>query len=619
MSTDWYCRIGQETHGPMTAQELQRWAESGKLRAGDLVRKTDLGKWVAAATVKGLTFPAPVGSACPSCGARLAAGAVLCVNCGYDKRTGQQHAAPAASPLPQRSGRTGLIAGSAGAAVLAAAVAVYFLFLRPVPVVPEPPPVAVPDAAAGPGPVAAVANAQSLPAFPRPPAVVHFPPELKLKRMITRGERDVLPTLQRAELDHLPASQIRKFYTRQNTWDPEVASRVGQAWRDALEAATGEQADVDSILLYLNQFDQLWDTDRFQQAASDRCLARLRGLPVLAVPQWQLALGAFRVSEIGKVETAGYLLYLDRLFAGTAFQPAASERLLAHARSIPSVVVREWARGLPGKEVQAAVAILGTGALFDAHDQFNERAAADALAAWQTTNAVAGDKAAPAAAAAPPTAGAQAAPAVVLTLPRSVIQPPYCEQRGIALLPDREGKIISERLGLAKGSERAFTTAQEAWKPVLARLAGAEADTLPRLYFLLTLDPLWAGGNFQADVSQRYFDRAKVLTDDVLETWSAGVNAVLGNERFMTRMRTVGVLVQLDALFPEGRLTRERSEQLLTRFRSIGPGPRKAWFDRVGGDLCFSALELVGYDDLFAGAQFREDAFRQALAALKRP
>jgi hypothetical protein len=34
--------------------------------------------------------PAAAASACPSCGARLSEGAVLCVSCGYDLRTGQK-------------------------------------------------------------------------------------------------------------------------------------------------------------------------------------------------------------------------------------------------------------------------------------------------------------------------------------------------------------------------------------------------------------------------------------------------------------------------------------------------------------------------------------------------
>ena len=46
--------------------------------------------------------PAPSGAACPSCGAGLAANAVLCVNCGYNLKTGKKiggvaSAAPAAS------------------------------------------------------------------------------------------------------------------------------------------------------------------------------------------------------------------------------------------------------------------------------------------------------------------------------------------------------------------------------------------------------------------------------------------------------------------------------------------------------------------------------------------
>ncbi len=56
MSVDWYCRIDETTHGPLTGAELQRLAKSGKLRPTDTVKKSDAGKWIPASAVKGLIF-----------------------------------------------------------------------------------------------------------------------------------------------------------------------------------------------------------------------------------------------------------------------------------------------------------------------------------------------------------------------------------------------------------------------------------------------------------------------------------------------------------------------------------------------------------------------------------
>jgi GYF domain 2 len=58
MSTEWYCRVAGTVHGPMTGHDLNRMAETGKLAATDEVRKGEHGKWVPAASVRGLNFRA---------------------------------------------------------------------------------------------------------------------------------------------------------------------------------------------------------------------------------------------------------------------------------------------------------------------------------------------------------------------------------------------------------------------------------------------------------------------------------------------------------------------------------------------------------------------------------
>jgi hypothetical protein len=58
MAADWYCLIDGTVVGPIDGNELKRMAESGRLRPGDSVRKTESGRWASAIQVKGLTFKA---------------------------------------------------------------------------------------------------------------------------------------------------------------------------------------------------------------------------------------------------------------------------------------------------------------------------------------------------------------------------------------------------------------------------------------------------------------------------------------------------------------------------------------------------------------------------------
>jgi hypothetical protein len=82
-------------------------AKGGELSRTDTVKKTEAGKWVLASAIKGLALTAPAqpvnrlprreprpttSTKCPACKTDLQAGAVLCVSCGFDVRTGKRHA-----------------------------------------------------------------------------------------------------------------------------------------------------------------------------------------------------------------------------------------------------------------------------------------------------------------------------------------------------------------------------------------------------------------------------------------------------------------------------------------------------------------------------------------------
>lgn len=56
MATDLYCRVAEKVYGPMSPQDVKLMAQRGLLKATDLVRKTENGRWILARSVKGLTF-----------------------------------------------------------------------------------------------------------------------------------------------------------------------------------------------------------------------------------------------------------------------------------------------------------------------------------------------------------------------------------------------------------------------------------------------------------------------------------------------------------------------------------------------------------------------------------
>ncbi len=136
MATEWYCRIDGTDFGPFEAADLKRMTSSGRLGPTDLVRKQD-GKWVQANTVKGLSFAVPATSPepppakvdasvkpCPACKSSGPATRVLCIDCGYDFRTGKRRVRAG-----QKTGSKTmlLVAGGAGVILLVAGVIVYLV------------------------------------------------------------------------------------------------------------------------------------------------------------------------------------------------------------------------------------------------------------------------------------------------------------------------------------------------------------------------------------------------------------------------------------------------------------------------------------------------------------
>jgi serine/threonine protein kinase len=61
MASRWFCKVGDQEHGPLTSHQIVEWARTQQLKPDDLVRKNDSG-WVKAGAVRGLFEDGTVGS-----------------------------------------------------------------------------------------------------------------------------------------------------------------------------------------------------------------------------------------------------------------------------------------------------------------------------------------------------------------------------------------------------------------------------------------------------------------------------------------------------------------------------------------------------------------------------
>lgn len=132
----WFCRIDRTEYGPVSTEQLKKMAASGRLSPTDEVRKSEQGPWALASKVKGLNFPSPRSSApstetaksqdriCPGCKSTIASNAVVCVNCGFDRRTGKRH-----SGLPASRSRMKVVIVLAGSGTLAVCLVGLYLFV----------------------------------------------------------------------------------------------------------------------------------------------------------------------------------------------------------------------------------------------------------------------------------------------------------------------------------------------------------------------------------------------------------------------------------------------------------------------------------------------------------
>ncbi len=396
MANDWYCQIDQKTHGPLTSHDLKRMAESGKLKARDLVKKTAAGKWVPASSVKGLTFraadeglppteqvpstPPTAGKTCPLCRANLPLGAVFCVGCGYDFRTAKRHSPAAPS---KNAGRRSLVLGSIAASVLlVGGLAIYLVAFRGEQAPPSGSTKVTQSTGLGTTKPSNGSKKQQE-EVGKPAQKENSAGETKPENQ-NQGDRDAA---MRKELKNLLAQRKNRWGGKQPKTDKDAQERMFKRlsailetkelgdWKEAVRTI-GVNVDGLNFFVILGNYEPLFKEDNFQREASARYRLRIKQLPKQSIEHWREAFrkvdpGYYKKADgnIAILLSALLLLEVDRLFPQEKFRQEESIRLLGRLKSIPQTTIKTWvANDIPG-EVFAAIMLMQIDMLFD-NDQF---------------------------------------------------------------------------------------------------------------------------------------------------------------------------------------------------------------------------------------------------------
>jgi len=381
MPNDWYCQIQGAVYGPLNSHDLKRMAEQGKLGCSDLVKKTEMGKWIPAQKIKGLTLTSvpkltagPAGTdppperKCPACKAVLTPGAVLCVRCGLDLRTGKKVQPSALPPKQPPLLGAGIVFGAIVLCGLGIAVYLFVFQVRRE------------------GKVASNKNKQSSVQSQnqgQEPAPNNVKAPAKAPQVVEGGNVAAM----RIELADLRARRKNKGWggKRPNTDEAAqllmvervsqiVKTKELQGWMEAVRTI-GANVDGGALVAVLANYDPLFNEGRFHQDVSAQYRLRIKQLPKQSLEHWgeafrQIDPQFYNNAEGGLVLSALLLVEVDRFFGNEQFREAEAIRYLTRLRSIPHQAINTWAANEKHDGyVVAAIFMMQIDSLFE-NDQF---------------------------------------------------------------------------------------------------------------------------------------------------------------------------------------------------------------------------------------------------------
>lgn len=200
------------------------------------------------------------------------------------------------------------------------------------------------------------------------------------------GRPKVRPAISRpvrfgAGIAILPDPDLKRFLANvekmKKNPNKEVFQPYRLTWVKALQAATGgevsEAACRTALPLVAAQLDALWENDQLHPERINRYINRLMLLPSETVRTWKEELSKLvgPDSSVADLDTAGYLIQLDRLFTENTFRQDEAAALLVRLRSLKLDALKRWCQAIDTDPPQAAVMLIQDDLLFN-QNQFQQ-------------------------------------------------------------------------------------------------------------------------------------------------------------------------------------------------------------------------------------------------------
>jgi hypothetical protein len=288
---------------------------------------------------------------CPGCRATLPPGAVVCIECGHDLRTGSRLSRPESDPMPRAFGPKKKAVTRKRKTVWPVLILVILLVVaigggatwlylwtggRNVPgeATAPPPPAKADNAAAVPGSGAVQEPAQRV-----PPAV-----GLQGVAEPAAGSR---PSSPQAKANPIEAARRLPRESRQERIVRQTGLLDGatlENWHQALQNAGGGGLSKESCMFFLADFNRLYEPNAMRAGESAKLLGRIRLVPADHLAAWEAALSKAIQRKLipGLPDKAAALVVIiqqDALFGGAGFDTALSQTMAQRIATIPRAAI----------------------------------------------------------------------------------------------------------------------------------------------------------------------------------------------------------------------------------------------------------------------------------------